>query len=123
MRLVHTYGKGYHLFDMHRAISKKASTPDQTRPGLPWPVQLWYCPPSPLTADLEPPAKLPMAYKCLLNGAKAVVLFDTGAKGRAFIEQNYTTTELEMLAVVRYNQSINQNAETSYDARHKPGQA
>jgi hypothetical protein len=22
-----------------------------------------------------------------------------------------------------YNQSINQNAETSYDARHKPGQA
>jgi Reverse transcriptase (RNA-dependent DNA polymerase)/Retroviral aspartyl protease len=87
-RLVKTYPKGYHLFDSSNRATNNAR---QRLPGTPWPLQLWYCPPTahaPLQ-ELEQHAKLPLAYKCLVNKAKATTLFDTGAKGKAFLSKRF----------------------------------
>jgi len=87
MRLVKTYPKGFHLFDSPRT----APSARRRLPGLPWPVQVWYCPPAPSTtpAPGHTPARLPMAYKCRVNGAKAVVLLDTGAEGHAYLSKRF----------------------------------
>ena len=88
-RLVKTYPKGYYLFDSpNRATGASAR---RRLPGTPWPVQIWFCPPTaPATLqELEQPAKLPMAYKCLVNKAKATALLDTGAKGTAFLSKRF----------------------------------
>ena len=88
-RLVKTYPKGYYLFDSpNRATGASAR---RRLPGTPWPVQIWFCPPTAPTTlqELEQPAKLPMAYKCLVNKAKATALLDTGAKGTAFLSKRF----------------------------------
>jgi len=115
LTLLQTYPKGYHLFDSacrtsssssighvaadaavaagtdEPALTEPQATPARQRlPGIPWPVQVWYDPPAPLTH--EGPAtqpSLPMAYKCRVQGQKATVLLDTGAEGTAYLSKAF----------------------------------
>ena len=90
MQLVTTYAKGHYLFDAPNRPTNTRRPPGKRSKlgGIPWPVHIWYCPPTP-TTNIEQPTKLPMAYKCQVNGAKAVTLLDTGAKGTAFISKRF----------------------------------
>ena len=64
MQLVTTYAKGHYLFDAPNRPTNTRRPPGKRSNlgGIPWPVQIWYCPPTP-TTNIEQPTKLPMAQE------------------------------------------------------------
>lgn len=82
MKVIKEYRRGYHLF-----CKQNSSGSSKRLKGLPYSMQVLYDAPQKDSALSE--KQMLMQYKCLIRGAKAAVLLDTGAQGGAFLSSKF----------------------------------